>query len=93
MDLLNERALDSPDLASWIKRRDKWVSHDIQNEIIQIMSYQVQRKLICDIKSSPFFGLMADGTTDRLGDEQFSTCFRYVSLDTLESKENFHGFV
>lgn len=91
MDLLHERALDCPDLANWIKRRDKWVSHDIQDEIIQIMTHQVQRKLISEIKSSSFFGLMADGTTDRTGNEQFSICFRYIESETLQPKEIFMG--
>jgi len=36
--LLRLRAADSSDLASWLARehRNKWTSHDIQNELLQI---------------------------------------------------------
>ncbi|KAK3918143.1 Zinc finger protein 408 [Frankliniella fusca] len=43
---LEERTLRCPELADWLKRRDKWLSVDIQNEIIEIMAHMVQRKLI-----------------------------------------------
>lgn len=41
---------------------DKYISHDIQNEIIQIMAHQQQRDLVNDICSN-FFSNIADEYT------------------------------
>ncbi|KAH7968154.1 hypothetical protein HPB52_006375 [Rhipicephalus sanguineus] len=70
VDVLQERCEDVPALKTWLSRRDKWLSNsDIQNEIIKIMAHTLQREILEDIKVTPFFGIIADGTTDVAGDE------------------------
>ncbi|KAH9361711.1 hypothetical protein HPB48_005136 [Haemaphysalis longicornis] len=61
LDLLDERSQDVPALRKWLEQRDKWLSSDIQNELIEIMAHTVQRDIIKDIKCSPFYGIIADG--------------------------------
>lgn len=82
-DLLEERSNDMPALKRWLMRRDKWLSTDVQNEIIEIMAHNVQRNIVKDVRSSPFFGIIADGTTDFTGQEQFTLCVRWVDRSTM----------
>ncbi|KAH7940233.1 hypothetical protein HPB52_022553 [Rhipicephalus sanguineus] len=91
VDLLQERCEDVPALKTWLSRRDKWLSSDIQNEIIKIMAHALQREILEDIKVTPFFGIIADGTTDVAGDEQFTLCLRWVEDASLEVHEEFIG--
>lgn len=42
LDLLEERSEDDPALKTWLTRRDKWLSSDIQNEIIKIITHTLQ---------------------------------------------------
>ncbi|CAN7983570.1 unnamed protein product [Ixodes hexagonus] len=55
------------------------------------MAHTVQRDIIKDIKCSPFYGIIADGTTDVTGNEQFTFCVRWVDGITLEVREEFLG--
>ncbi|XP_077554221.1 zinc finger MYM-type protein 1-like isoform X3 [Haemaphysalis longicornis] len=91
LDLLHERSEDVPVLKTWMAKRDKWVSGDVQNELIEIMAHTVQREIVEDVKSSPFYGIIADGTTDVNGDEQFTFCVRWVQSKTLELREEYIG--
>ncbi|KAH7955860.1 hypothetical protein HPB52_004560 [Rhipicephalus sanguineus] len=91
VDLLQERCEDVPALKTWLSGRDKWLSSDIQNEIIKIMAHSLQREISEDIKVTPFFGIIADGTTDVAGDEQFTLCLRWVEDASLEVHEEFIG--
>ena len=34
LQLLQLRSEDSPELSSWLERRENWLSHDIQNEMM-----------------------------------------------------------
>lgn len=61
------------------KKRDNYLSTDIQNTILQIMADRVLRTIVNDIKSSPRFSIIAYGTTDTSGREQFSVCIRVVN--------------
>lgn len=91
--LLAERALDVPILAQWIAKRDNWLSSDIQNEIIQMLAHNLQRSLISDIKTSEFVGLIADGTTDVSGHEQFTICLRTADIThgSVDIRETYIG--
>ncbi|CAN7980597.1 unnamed protein product [Ixodes pacificus] len=91
LDLLEERSEDVPALKTWLTKRDKWISGDVQNELIEIMAHTVQREIVKDVKSSPFYGIIADGTTDINGDEQFTFCVRWVLSETLEVREEYLG--
>ncbi|KAG8187178.1 hypothetical protein JTE90_020050 [Oedothorax gibbosus] len=85
--LIEERNIDVPLVRKWIERRDNWLSGDIQNELIQIMAHSIQRDLLKEIRRSPFFGLIADATTDASGKEQLSLCIRCVEPQKLTVKE------
>ncbi|KAK3923608.1 Zinc finger MYM-type protein 1 [Frankliniella fusca] len=78
--ILRERQNEIPELGAWLERRSNYLSPTIQNELIEIMSHMVLRELISVIKEAPFYSLIADGTTDITGEEQFSVCVR-VSLN------------
>ncbi len=88
--LLHERASDVPALKEWFNKRDNWLSGDIQNELLEIMAHSVQRNLLKSIHEAPFFSIIADGTTDLSGMEQFSVCIRYTNKQ-LEPQEVFLG--
>ncbi|KAL2092995.1 hypothetical protein ACEWY4_010307 [Coilia grayii] len=89
--LLQLRARDIPELRSWLARTEnKWLSHDILNEMTEIMAHDVLRTLIGEIQSD-FYSVIMDETADIAVREQVSICFRIVS-DNLEPEEHFVGF-
>ncbi|XP_025206906.1 zinc finger MYM-type protein 1-like [Melanaphis sacchari] len=90
ISLLEERSLDVPCLRNWIQQKNNWLSSDIQNEILEIMSLNVQRELVKSIKTSEYFSIIADSTTDISSAEQFSLCIRYVDSN-FEVHELFTG--
>ncbi|KAJ8866060.1 hypothetical protein PR048_033584 [Dryococelus australis] len=73
MQLLEERNEDVPFLENWLAKRDKWLSGDIQNEIIEILEHMLQRELLEDVKKSIDYGLLAGGTADVSGQEQLNS--------------------
>jgi len=92
IQLQNLRAQDIPELQSWLARKEsKWLSHDILNEMTEIMAHDVLRTLIEEIKSAEFFSVIMDETTDITVKEQVSICFRVVT-ENLEPEELFVGF-
>ena len=48
-----------------------------------MLAHDVQRQIVCDIDRSPFIGIIADGTTDEDGMEQFSISVRYLEVSTF----------
>ncbi|CAB3991857.1 zinc finger MYM-type 1-like [Paramuricea clavata] len=83
---------DDPVLLELLKKRssDKYTSHDIQNEIIEIMAHEVQQDLIKDIGTG-FFSIIADEYTDIGNKEQLTLCFQWVD-GQLDGHEDFLGF-
>ncbi len=74
MQLLRMRAEDNQDILQWLsKSRDKFVSPDIQNEILSIMSLHIIRG-ICSEMSGEWYSLMVDETTDLSNIEQMVFC-------------------
>ncbi|XP_014283068.1 zinc finger MYM-type protein 1, partial [Halyomorpha halys] len=90
-ELLRERAMDVPEMNLWLSKRDNYTSPQIQNELIEIMAHEVQKVLIQRIKSSPWYSLIVDGTTDVSSDEQLAMCARYTDQNHLDSHEAFLG--
>jgi len=90
ISLLEERCIDVPSLSYWIQQKNNWLSSDIQNEILEIMSLNLQRELVQSIKKSEYFSIIADSTTDISSTEQFSLCIRYVDSN-FEVHEVFTG--
>jgi hypothetical protein len=90
--LLILRAEDVPELKSWLLRtKYKWLSHDIQNEILSLLSKEVQLNLISEIKDSFCYSIILDETRDISNREQVSVCFRIVDKN-LNISEHFLGF-
>uniref|UniRef100_A0A8D8ETT4 Zinc finger MYM-type protein 1 n=4 Tax=Culex pipiens TaxID=7175 RepID=A0A8D8ETT4_CULPI len=91
-NLLKLRAEDSSEMRTWINRDGyRWCSHDVQNEILDLMSLAIQRNLVTRVKKAKYFGVMCDETPDASRKEQFVFCIRIVS-DSLEPEEMFIGF-
>ena len=65
-------------------------THAIQNEIIAIMAYLVQRDLVSGIRGH-YFSIIADEYTDASNDEQLTICLRWVD-EMLDVHEDFLGF-
>lgn len=70
----------------WLKKKklaSKWRYSEWSTR-----NYGKIKDYIC---KSPFIAIMADGTTDVSGKEQFSTCFRFVEPISLKMNEVFVG--
>jgi len=46
-----------------------------------MLAHDVQRQIVSDIDKSPYISLVADGTTDENGVEQFSITVRYLDVE------------
>ena len=61
---LQLRAKDIPQLTDCMKRKqNKFMSHDFQNEIIQIIAYQITREITANIRKN-FYSIICDKYTD-----------------------------
>ncbi|XP_054283575.1 zinc finger MYM-type protein 1-like [Macrosteles quadrilineatus] len=89
-ELLQLRANDIPELKEWLQRKRAWLTHDNQNEILELLALEVMRKLNNSIKEDEYFSLIVDGTTDVSTKEQVSLCIRHVNGD-FEVSEDFIG--
>jgi len=92
MQLLQLRKTDNEELASWLSRtgRETYTSHDVQNEILQLMSHSIIRKIVNNVKQARYFAIIADESTDISGKQQLSVCLRWVD-ETFEMHEDFIG--
>ena len=91
IQLLKLKGKDQSLLLEWIKKKDdKYTSHDIQNEIIAIMSNYVIRDLVPDIRGG-FFSIICDEYTDISNKEQLTICIRWIDKQ-LDAHEDYLGF-
>ena len=92
IQLLKLRSLDDVSLKTWLEKTtgDKYTSHDIQNEVLTIMSHHVLREIVNDIRPN-FFSLLGDEYTDISNKEQLAICLRWVT-ENLDVFEDFLGF-
>ena len=88
--LMLERTSSLPDARQWLLKRDNWTSNVIQNEILQLYGHAIQRQIVTDTQHCSSFGLVADGTTDISGTEQFSCCLQFVD-SKLKTQNMFLG--
>jgi len=63
-----------------------YISADVKNEVISIISEYIQHKICDKINEGKYFTILADETTDISRIEQFSLCIRY-----LEKSSNFEN--
>lgn len=91
IQLLKTRSKSFPELKDWISRKQaKFTSHDVQNEVLNIMSNNVIRQLLESVRGN-IYSIMADEYTDVSNKEQLTFCLRWVT-DTFEVMEKFLGF-
>ena len=91
IQLLLLRALDIPELSTWMsKKTNRYTSHVIQNECMQIMAHEIMRKIAGIIRKCKCYTIMADECTDVSSKEQFTICIRCVTKN-LEDHEYFIG--
>ena len=89
--LFKLRELDNPVLTTWLRTRsDKYMSPEIQNELLEVMSLSILQSIASQLQSSSMFGIMADECVDVSNHEQLAICFRFVD-NCLEVHEHFVG--
>ena len=89
--LLKSRSEDFPDIQTWLDcNHYTYTSPEIQNEILQLMALSVLRNIAANIRTSDYFTIMADETTDISNREQLVVCIRWTDSD-LEVHEDFIG--
>ena len=73
--LLCLRSKDDKTLKKWLAQKsDKYVSHDIQNELLRIMSQSVIRDLVEEMRGGQcnYFSVISDEYTDISNKEQLT---------------------
>ena len=91
MQLLTLRAKEDAELQAWMERKnDRYLSHDMQNELLKVMALTILAKIGQAIKNSKFFSIMCDECTDASNREQLAICIRWVD-DQLQPHEDFIG--
>lgn len=79
--LIHLQSDDSNEFRHWISRRVSFVSHDIQNEYLQLMAHHVLRSLLDRIRQAQYFSLVADEVTDQARQHQLGISVRWVDDD------------
>jgi Domain of unknown function (DUF4371)/hAT family C-terminal dimerisation region len=73
-----------------------YISHQIQNELIQSCADVLKEQIICEVKRASVFSVLADETADISGVEQLSIGIRYLRRDEgtkqLKLCEEFLGY-
>ena len=81
------RTADVPQLREWLKKREKWVSPKIQNELLHLLAREVSMQIRDDVVGRSY-SIICDGTTDVSGAEQEAICVRFVD-QKREVREEF----
>ncbi|MCC5257489.1 DUF4371 domain-containing protein, partial [Staphylococcus aureus] len=63
------------------KKKIKYFSWKIQNELIDLLASRTRNLLCVDIKKSHWFSINMDSTLDITKTDQVSIVIRYVKLD------------
>lgn len=91
IQLLKLRGKDDPRIESWMQRKtDKYLSHDIQNELLKVMALSILRRIASCISNSKFYCIMCDECTDASNREQLVICIRWID-EQLQPQEEFIG--
>jgi Domain of unknown function (DUF4371) len=74
---------DNHILDKWLNRegKQKWLDHDIQNELLQLIAHTVSREIVANVSQSKFIAIIADEATYNSGKQQLSICIRWVDTD------------
>ena len=71
--LLQLRGNESDELNDWLRRKKSFVSHEIQNEMVKILSQQILRSFLKEVYASKLFSISSDETVDASLTEQVIT--------------------
>ena len=83
----------SMELKNWLNRDNiHYLSHDIQNEMIERLASAIMDKLPHFIHKSGIYRVIVDETTDISSQEQVAIRIRSVDPTTLTVREDFIGF-
>jgi hypothetical protein len=74
-------------IAKKLPHNAKYLSSDIQNEIIEILAELVKEKHAARIRMSELYTIMADGTTDKNHEEIQGVVIRFIDSLTCEIEE------
>lgn len=86
MTFLKSRAEDVVELKSWLQRDGhKWLHHESQNEILQLMATTVLSEIMDETKHSEYFSISLDETSDVSRIEQ-ENCLDFYQLLTLRQQ-------
>ena len=89
--ILKLRGEDCPLIKTFLEKKQlKYTSHEVQNELLAIMSTQILHDIAKEILSEKFFTVMIDEATDLSNTEQVVIVLRYVK-DDLSVIESFIG--
>ena len=85
------RGNDDLRIETWLQRKtDKYISHDIQNELLKVKALSILREIAANLSKSSFFSIMADECTDSSNKKQLIICIRWID-DHLDPHEDFIG--
>ena len=86
--LLKLRCDEDPLINDWLqKKTSKFVSEDIQNEMLEIMALRVLREIAQNIQNALIYTIMADETADVSNKEHLVLCIRWVDDDLVAHKD------
>ena len=81
------RAKDIPTLMDWMKQKqNKFMSHDIQNKIIQTMTNQITSDIATNIGNN-FYSIISDKYREISNKKQLSFCIHWVDKFFVTHKE------
>ena len=89
--ILRLRTRDNKELQEWLQRKTTWTSHEIQNEMMDLMANTVLRTIAATLRNRVIYSVLCDETADNCGTEQLSISIRTVN-DDFEAEEHFLGF-
>ena len=73
--LLKLHSRDDSRIETWMQcKTDKYVSHDIQNELLKVMALSVLRRIAGCISTAKFYYIICDECTDTSNREQLVMC-------------------
>ena len=88
--LLREK--DNPILKAWRtkKKTNKYVLHEIQNEMMKVMALNILREVAYNVREADFYSIMCDEATDVANVSQLFVRLRWVD-DELNAHDEFTG--
>lgn len=83
------------------KGQIRYLSPTIQNELINTIGIYLEKKLVEDIKSAPFYAIVMDTTQDINKVDQLSHVYRYIDIErnsedipiSIKIRETFLGYL